>query len=91
MSINDNEDKKIFVVPLSHTLKEDIEREVMIRTMIRIQKLIDNAADEDKDVVDDEEEDGVIPSHVILFRTVLFCTAARTTGINVIDQGMKMI
>ena len=28
VSINDNEDKKIFVVPLTHTLKEDIEREV---------------------------------------------------------------
>jgi len=26
--INDNEDKKIFVVPLTHTLKADIEREV---------------------------------------------------------------
>merc|ERR1712130_490213 len=28
VSINGKEDKKIFVVPLSHTLKEDIEREV---------------------------------------------------------------
>ena len=28
VSIDDNEDKKIFVVPLTHTLKEDIEREV---------------------------------------------------------------
>ena len=33
VSINDNEDKKIFVVPLAHTLKEDIEREVMAMMM----------------------------------------------------------
>ena len=34
VSINDNEDKKIFVVPLAHTLKEDIEREVIIMMMM---------------------------------------------------------
>ena len=30
VSIDDNVDKKIFVVPLTHTLKEDLEREVRI-------------------------------------------------------------
>ena len=39
VSINDNEDKKIFVVPLSHTLKEDIEREVRMRTMMRMMRI----------------------------------------------------
>ena len=34
VSINDNEDKKIFVVPLAHTLKEDIEREVIMIMMM---------------------------------------------------------
>ena len=28
VSIDDNVDKKIFVVPLTHTLKEDLDREV---------------------------------------------------------------
>ena len=59
VSINDNEDKKIFVVPLAHTLKEDIEREVIIM-MIMMMMLV-------MSMMMMKMMKEVIPSHVILF------------------------
>ena len=38
VSIGDNVDKKIFVVPLTHTLKEDLDREV--RNLMMMTKFV---------------------------------------------------
>ena len=72
--INENEDKKIFVVPLTHTLKEDIEREVM---MIMMTTAMINMMMASRDNDEGDDNDGVIPSHVILFCTMLFRTACK--------------